>query len=90
MRSSIGRRKTGRMRNEDGLKKLPMLRGPGKEENPEKKTEEMVKVAGKLEKKWHPQSKKKKVLKQAQLLTLLSKVRTERKNVHVRFSNTDV
>lgn len=39
------------MRKEDSLKKLPTLRGPGKEENPERKTEEMGKVAGKLEKK---------------------------------------
>lgn len=51
MRSSIGRRKTGRMRKEDGLEKLPTLKGPVKEENPEKKIEEMVKVARKLEKK---------------------------------------
>lgn len=50
MRSTASRRKTGGMRKEDGLEKLPTLRGPGKE---------MVKVARKLEKKWHPQSHKK-------------------------------
>lgn len=49
MRSSISRRKTDRMRKEGGHEKLPTLRGPGKEDSPEKKTGEMVKVAGKQE-----------------------------------------
>lgn len=49
MRSSISRRKTDRMRKEGDLEKLPTLRGPGKEDSPEKKIGEMVKVAGKQE-----------------------------------------
>lgn len=77
MRSS---RKTGRMRKDTGLEKLQHFRGPGKEENLEKKIEQMVRSSRKTRKR-HPQNQTEKVLKQAQLLTLLSKIRTEKNNV---------
>ena len=78
MRSS---RKTGRMKKDTGLEKLQHFRGPGKEENLEKKIEQMVRSSRKTSRKWNPQNQTEKVLKQAQLLTLLSKIRTEKKNV---------
>ena len=74
MTSSVGGRKTGRMRKKDGLGKLPTLRDLGKEEN----LEDRKNGQGSRKAKKVAQSQKKKVLKQAQLLTLSSKIRREK------------
>lgn len=68
------------MRKDAGLEKLQHLEVQGKKKSWKRRLKKWSEVAGTLEESGIPKAKRR-VLKQAQLLTLLSKIKTEKKNV---------